>query len=93
MAFDISLISDNQAEASVIATLVYHPDFILHTGYLKPSYFYNVENGCIYWAIQELYKNGVDVIDAINITNMLNSNKAVKKKIEQCNLTNMKEFI
>ena len=93
MAFDISLISDNQAEASVIATLVYHPDFILHTDYLKPSYFYNVENGCIYWAIQELYKNGVDVIDAINITNMLNSNKAVKKKIEQCNLTNMQEFI
>ena len=93
MAFDISLISDNQAEASVIATLVYHPDFILHTDYLKPSYFYNVENGCIYWAIQELYKNGVDVIDAINITNMLNSNKAVKKKVEQCNLTNMQEFI
>ena len=80
MAFDISLISDNQAEASVIATLVYHPDFILHTDYLKPSYFYNVENGCIYWAIQELYKNGVDVIDAINITNMFNSNTAVKKK-------------
>ena len=93
MAFDISLISDNQAEASVIATLVYHPDFILHTDYLKPSYFYNVENGCIYWAIQELYKNGVDVIDAINITNMINSNKAVKKKVEQCNLTNMQEFI
>lgn len=93
MALDISLISDNQAEAGVIATLVYHPDFILHTDYLKPAYFYNVENGCIYWAIQELYKNGVETIDAINITNMLNSNKAVKKKIEQYNLTNMQEFI
>lgn len=93
MALDISLISDNQAEAGVIATLVYHPDFILHTDYLKPAYFYNVENGCIYWAIQELYKNGVETIDAINITNMLNSNRAVKKKIEQYNLTNMQEFI
>ena len=93
MATDISKISDNQAEAGVIATLVYHPEFILHTDYLKPSYFYNVENGCIYWAIQELYKNGIETIDAINITNMLNSNKAVKKTIEQYNLSNIQEFI
>ena len=93
MALDISLITDTQAEAGVIATLVYHPEFILHTDYLRASYFYNVENGCIYWAIQELYKNGVETIDAINITNMLNSNKAVKKKIEQYNLTNMQDFI
>lgn len=90
---DISTISDNQAEAGVIATLMYHPEFILHTDYLKPSYFYNVENGCIYWAIQELYKNGVETIDAINLTNMLNTNKAVKKKIEQYNLGDMQEFI
>lgn len=93
MALNISSISDNQAEAGVIATLVYHPDFILHTDYLKPSYFYNVENGCIYWAIQELYKNGIETIDALNITNMLNSNNAVKKKIAQYNLTDMQEFI
>lgn len=93
MTRDISLITDTQAEAGVIATLVYHPEFILHTDYLRPAYFYNVENGCIYWAIQELYKNGVDTIDAINITNMLNSNRAVKKKIEQYNLTDMQSFI
>lgn len=93
LGLDISSISDNQAEAGVIATLVYHPEFILHTDYLRPSYFYNVENGCIYWAIQELYKNGVETIDAMNITNMLNSNRAVKKKIEQYNLTDMQEFI
>src|SRR5574344_1751881 len=93
MALDISAISDNQAEAGVIATLVYHPEFILHTDYLKPSYFYNIENGCIYWAIDQLYKNGVETIDALNITNMLNSNKSVKKKIEQYNLTDMQEFI
>ena len=43
----------------------------------------SVENGCIYWAIQELYKNGIETIDALNITNMLNSNNAVKKKIAQ----------
>jgi replicative DNA helicase len=93
LALDISSLSDNQAEAGVIATLVYHPEFILHTDYLKPAYFYNVENGCIYWAIDQLYKNGVETIDALNITNMLNSNKAVKKKIEEYNLSDMQEFI
>ena len=86
-------IADIQAEASVIATLVYHPEFILHTDYLKAGYFYGTENGCIYWAIQELYKNGVDKIDAINITNMLNSNKAVQKKIEEYGLSDTQEFI
>lgn len=89
----ISDLSDNQAEAGVIATLVYHPEFILHTDYLKPSYFYRVENGCIYWAINELYKSGVETIDALNITNMLNSDQAVKRKMNECNLTDMHEFI
>lgn len=93
MALDISAISDTQAEAGVIATLVQHPEFILHTDYLKAGYFYNIENGCIFWAISELYKNGIDTIDALNITNMLNSNKAVKRKIEEYNLADMQEFI
>lgn len=90
---DIGTISDTQAEATVIATLVYHPDFILHSDYLKPGYFYNVENGCVYWAIQELYKAGISTIDALNISNMLNSNGAVKRKIDASNLSNLQEFI
>lgn len=77
----------------MIATLVYHPDFILHTDYLKPKYFYDVCNGCIFWAIQELYRNGIENIDAINISSMLNSNQAVKKRIQSYNLTDIQEFI
>lgn len=90
---DISLISDNQAEAGVVATLVRHPDFILYTDYLRPKYFYNTENGCMYWAIQQLYKNGVTTIDAINLMNMLSSNKAVQREIDKYNLTNIQKFI
>jgi len=85
---DISLISDNQAEAGVIATVIAHPEFALNITYLKPGYFYNVENGCIYWSILELQKNGVDNIDAFNITSMLNSNKAVKAKIGEYGILN-----
>ena len=90
---NVSKISDNQAEAALVATLLYHPDFILHSDYLKPGYFYNVENSCFYWAISELYKSGVDTIDALNISNMINSNGSVKRKLEQYNITNIQEYI
>lgn len=90
---DLRDISDVHAEATVVATLVYHPEFILHSDQLKPRYFYNIENGCIYWAIQELYKAGITTIDALNITTMLNSNSAVKKQIEAHNLTDIQKFI
>lgn len=90
---DTEPISDNQAEAAVIATLICHPKFILYTDYLKPNYFYNGENGYIFWAIRELSKKGVETIDAVNIMNMINSNPSAKKKIEEYNLMSMQEFI
>ena len=93
MGLDVSAISDSQAEAGVIATLISHPDFMLNVTYLEARHFYNVENGCLYWAIQTLHENGVDTIDALNISNILNSNKAVKKKIEEYNLTNIQDFV
>ena len=86
-------IVDTQAEAGVIATLVYHPEFILQSEHLKAGYFYKVENGCIYWAINELYKQGIDTIDAFNISNMLNTNSTVKKKIDEFNYGDMEDFI
>lgn len=90
---DSLIIVDAQAEAGVIATLLYHPEFILHTDYLKAKYFYDTFNGSIYWAIQKLYQSGVDNIDAINLMNVLNGNAGVRKVVEQNNLTNMNEFI
>lgn len=90
---DIAELSDIQSESGVIGTLIYHPEFILHTDYLQPGYFFGVENGCIYWAIQELYKNGITNIDAYNISNKLQSNKSVQKTIEKYNLPSVQEFI
>lgn len=90
---DISELSDIQSESGVIGTLIYHPEFISHTEYLRPNYFYNVENGCIYWSIQELYKSGITNIDAYNISNKLQSHKAVQKTIEKYNLPSVQEFI
>ena len=77
----------------MIGTLIYHPEFIAHTDYLKPGYFYEKDNGCLYWAIQELFNAGIDTIDAYNISNQLHSNKAVKREIEKYNLPAVQELI
>ena len=90
---DIAELSDIQSESGIIGTLIYHPEFILHTDYLRPGYFYGVENGCIYWAIQELYKSGITNIDAYNISNKLQSHKSVQKTIDKYNLPSVQEFV
>lgn len=90
---DISELSDIQSESGVIGTLIYHPEFILHTNYLKAGYFYGVDNGCIYWAIQELAKDGIDNIDAYNLSTKLQSHPAVSRTIEKFNLPSVTESV
>lgn len=90
---NITELSDIQSESGVIGTLIYHPEFILLTDYLKPGYFYGVENGCVYWAIQELYKDGITNIDAYNISNKLQSHHGVQRTIEKYNLPAVQEFV
>ena len=85
--------SDIQSESGVIGTLIYHPEYVLHTDYLKPGYFYGTENGCIYWAIQELYRDGITNIDAYNISNKISSHKAVLRTFEKYNLPSIQEFV
>ena len=77
-AIDIKNVYDNQAESGVLATLINNPSFINYSENLKPNYFFHKENGCIYWAILELNKNGVRNIDSFNLETMLNSNNAIK---------------
>lgn len=90
---DIAELSDIQAESGVIGTLIYHPEFVLHTDYLKPRYFSGEDNQCIYWAIQGLYQDGITTIDAFNLSSKIQSNPAVKKVIEKYNLPACEEFI
>lgn len=83
--------SDIQSEAGIIGTLIKHPDYIEHSDYLKPNYFINKENSCFYWAIRELFLDGITTIDDYNISNKISSNSAVQKKLDKFNLPAIKE--
>ena len=85
--------ASRNAEATVIGTILKHPEFTMHSEMLKPSYFYNSENGCWLWAINELYKKGITNIDVLNISNMLESNPGVSKLMKQRNINNIAEYI
>ena len=91
---EIADMSDIQAESGVIGSLIFHPEFMLNSdAFLKAGHFYNKENGCIYWAIQELYKDGITNIDAFNLSTKLQSHKGVERTIEKYNLPAAQEFI
>lgn len=90
---DLSEITDYKAEAGIVSTLIYHPEFILHSNYLHEKYFYNVDNACIYWAIRELFNKKITNITALNIEQMLDSNRAVKKKMQEYNMPSIQEYV
>ena len=90
---DYSELKDVSAEATVISSLLVHPEFILHSDWLKPDNFSQKENGAIYWAINELYKKGITNIDELNINNQLSSNKAVKELMLKHNLGDISRYI
>lgn len=91
---DVKELSDIACESGIIGSLIYHPEFIMHScDFLQAGHFYGVENGCIYWAITELYKEGITNIDAYNLSNKLRSNKAVSKTVDKYNLPSVQEFM
>lgn len=90
---DIAELSDIQSESGIIGTLIYHPEYIEHTDFLQPNYFYGVDNGILYWGIRELTREGITTIDAYNLSNKLKSHGGVKKRLDQFNLPNIQEWL
>jgi len=93
MARDISDLVDDAAEGGVLASLIYHPEYLLSDNNLQPRFFYRQENQVLYWAINTLVERGVTKIDALNLRNVLYSNTACQKVIERYGLTNLQEYI
>lgn len=86
-------LKDIAAESAVISSLLNHPEFILHTDWLKPEHFSQKENGAIYWGIDQLYKKGITNIDELNLNNQLSSNKAVSKLMAVHNLADISKYM
>lgn len=83
-----------KAEAVVLSSIIYNPDFLRTETNLEPRHFYSRVNQCIFWALQELIiKNSVDNIDALNLETVLFSNAGVKKVMGEYNLTNLQKYI
>lgn len=90
---DIAELSDIQSESGIIGTLIAHPDFIEHTEFLQPRYFYSGDNQLMFWAIRELVRDGIMTMDAYNISNKMKSNQAIQKRLDKYNLPNINDWI
>lgn len=93
MARSISELVDDAAEGGVIASIIYHPEYLLSDNNLQPRFFYRQENQVLYWAIDTLVGSGVTKIDPLNLRNVLYSNAACARVIEKYGLTNLQEYI
>jgi replicative DNA helicase len=76
-------ISDTQAEAGIISTLIFNPTYYLHNEQLKHNHFYNKESACLYWGISQLIKQGVENIDSFNLTAIINGNENIKNTFDK----------
>lgn len=74
-------IKNVEAEAGVIASILLQPDLTFFSEQLRPNHFTNPQNAYVYYAVCELAKKGVQQIDAYNITNMLNTNRATQQVV------------
>lgn len=86
-------IVDSHAEGGVIATLISHPEFMHNISYLKDSNFYDPINRCFHWAIRSLVEAGVENIDAVNLSNQINSNAGIQRIMSEYNLKSISEYI
>ena len=90
---EIEDLIDILAEASTIASIIYHPEFLLTDNILKPKFFYEEDNQCLFWAIEQLVTSGVDRIDAVNLGNMINSNNGVRRIMKEHNINDLQDYI
>lgn len=90
---DIAELSDIQSESGIIGTLINHPEFIEHSDFLQPRYFFQMDNQIWYWAIRELVNDGITNIDAYNLSNKIKTNKAVSNRLDKFNLPGVQELL
>ena len=92
MAHDITELVDTTSEATVIATIISHPEFLEFSEYLKAYSFFDKSNHCLYWAINKLYDSGINTVDAINLLGIIDSNDTVKREMGKYGLLDIEKL-
>ena len=80
---DINEICDVSSEAGVVASLVFHPDYIYIVEQLSAQHFTDQANSYIFYAIKKLAERNVQAIDSYSILNVLRSDQRIKGKVEK----------
>ena len=83
---NVNELKDNKAEAAIVSTLLYHPEFLAHSPTLKENCFVNMDNKIVFWAVSKLFKEKhVTKIGALEFDSAINSNGGVRKEWQKVN--------
>ena len=89
---DISDLSSPSAESGIIATLLYHPEFLYNADDLNPQDFADSANASIFWAEKELIHRGVTSIDDYQLYSMLTSAEAAEQHVVRIELNQIQDI-
>lgn len=86
-------INSIESEAGVIATLIHHPEWSFYSEHLLPNHFTDKKNKCVYTAICDLARKGINTIDTYNIFEDLTSNEATRRFSEDITIDEVNELM
>lgn len=89
---ELKELKDINKESGIIATVLYNPDFVFHSGSLSYTHFYDKTNGAIYWGVKSLVESGVFEIDSYNLFNILNTEEAKRNKFPEVTVDYIKNL-
>lgn len=92
LTVDINDIKSESSEATIIATLFHHPEYIFYSEHLTPGHFSDRQNGILYLAIQRLAQKDISTIDALNILNILESSPETRRYADAVTSEAIDEF-
>lgn len=89
---DLNDLSSPSAESGVIATLLFHPDYLYHADDLSPQDFADSANASLFWAEKELIHRGVTTIDDYQLYSMLTSAEASEQRVMRIELKTIQDI-
>jgi replicative DNA helicase len=93
MRLRVEDINSLESESGVIASLIHRPELCFYSEFLLPNHFTNNDNRLIYTALCGLAQQGINHVDAYNITEYLNSNEATRRLSSTITVEELQDLI